>query len=108
MYTVKKQMLGMQQEGPRTPQIVHHHTNETQLSSAQKPQLSSGMVISRLIFNFSPQNGFSHRTAPTETPKMSTLEKRIFPHSQFERVIFLFILLESGRISFLENINPKL
>lgn len=74
----------MQQEGPKTPQILHHHANETQLSSAQKPHLSSGMVILQLIFNFSPQNGFSHRTAPNETPNVSTLEKHIFPHSQFE------------------------
>lgn len=74
--------------------VADNHTNETQISSAQKHHLSSAMVISRLIFIFSPQNCCSHRTAPTQTPKMCALEKRIFPYSRFERVIFLFIFLE--------------
>ena len=74
-----------------------HHTNETQLSPTQRHHLSSGMVILLLIFNFSPQNRFSHRTTPTQTPKMCALEKRFFPYSQAERVIFLFTFLESSR-----------
>lgn len=103
MGTVTNGCLGCSTEGKGSPpksydfSVADNHTNETPLSSAPKHHLSSGMVISPLIFNFSPQNRFSHRTAPTQTPKMCTLEKPIFPYSQFERVIFLFIFLESSR-----------
>lgn len=58
--------------------VADNHTNDSQVSSAQNHHLSSRMVISLLIFNFSPQNCFNHRTAPTQHSKNMNIGKMLF------------------------------